>query len=73
MNSLCNTYDPERFIIGGGLIDTKEFWWDKLLKIMSSSPINQVYSPEIVPALLGNKAGYYGSAYIAFRMLNKEA
>ena len=73
LNSLCNTYDPERFIIGGGLIDTKEFWWDKLLKIMSSSPINQVYSPEIVPALLGNKAGYYGSAYIAFRMLNKEA
>lgn len=72
LNSLCNTFDPEKFIIGGGLIDTREFWWEKLLKIMGSSPINQVYSPEIVPAILGNKAGYYGSAYIALQMLNEE-
>lgn len=72
MNSLCNTYDPEKFIIGGGLIDTKEFWWDKFQKKMSISPINQVYAPEIVPALLGNKAGYYGAAYIAFEYLKKE-
>ena len=70
LNSLCNTYDPEKFIIGGGLIDTKEFWWDELQKKMSISPINQVYAPVIIPALLGNRAGYYGSAYIAFQMLN---
>lgn len=72
LNSLCNTYDPEKFIIGGGLIDTKEFWWDRLLEKMSASPINQVYAPEIVPALLGNRAGYYGAAYIALQMLRGE-
>lgn len=72
INSLCNTYDPERFIIGGGLIDTKEYWWEKLMKIMNCSPITQVYVPEIVPALLGNRAGYYGSAYLAFLLLNEE-
>lgn len=72
LNSLCNIYDPEKFIIGGGLIDTREFWWDRLLEKMKASPINQVYAPEIVPAMLGNKAGYYGSAYLAFQMLNEK-
>ena len=67
--SMCNTYDPDKIIIGGGLIDTKEYWWDKLMNKIDNSPINQVFEPIVVPAVLGNKAGYYGSAYLALSLL----
>jgi len=67
--TMFNGFDAERVIIGGGLIDTKEYWWDKLMKKIEDSPINMAYKPDVVPATLGNKAGYYGSAYIALKQL----
>lgn len=67
--SLYNIYDPEKVIIGGGLIDTKDFWWDKLMLKIESSPLNSLFTPKVVAATLGNKAGIYGAAFLGFNSI----
>lgn len=67
---LCNIYDPEKVIIGGGLIDTKEIWWEKLMLKIESSPLNSLFTPVVVAATLGNKAGIYGAAYLGFNSIS---
>ena len=64
--TICNSYDPEAIIIGGGLVDTREYWWDKLLAKVEASPLAALYQPRIIPASLKNKAGIYGAAYLGF-------
>jgi glucokinase len=51
-------FDPEVIIIGGGLIMTTDFWWDRLMEK------NQT-NIKIVPADLGNDSGIIGIAYLA--------
>lgn len=68
--TVFNSFDPEKVIIGGGIIDTKELWWDKLEAKLAASAIRQVYTPVVVPAKLGNRAGYYGAAYLALKLLS---
>lgn len=68
--SLCNIYDPEKVIIGGGLIDTKEIWWEKLMLKIESSPLNSLFAPVVVAATLGNKVGIYGAAYLGFNSIS---
>lgn len=68
--SLSNIYDPEVFILGGGLIDTKCYWWDKMIDKIKKSPLTSLFVPSIVPATLGSKAAIYGAAYLGFKELN---
>lgn len=68
--TITNTYDPEKIIIGGGLIDTKDLWWDKLLSKIKESSLNQLFEIQVVPATLGSKAAVYGAAYIALFGIN---
>ncbi|MEG2540890.1 MAG: ROK family protein [Clostridia bacterium] len=56
-----NLFDPERLIIGGGLVESREYWWDNFL-----SRLTEHQKAVVVPAKLGNKAGFFGSQYIAF-------
>lgn len=51
--------DPEVIVIGGGLIDAKEFWWEKVLALISRKLI-------IVPAELGSNAAMFGAANLFF-------
>lgn len=67
--SLSNIYDPEVFIIGGGLIDTKDYWWDLMIKYIRESGINNILDPIVVPALLGSDAAYYGAAYMGLSLI----
>lgn len=69
--TIFNGFDPQRVIIGGGLIDTRDLWWEALEKKLAASPIHQVFAPVVVPAELGNKAGYYGAAYLALKLLEQ--
>lgn len=59
VNNLFNIFDPEIFIIGGGLVESKEYWWELFLNLISTDRRNRIR-----PALLGNKAGFYGSQYL---------
>lgn len=74
MYNLCmtiyNSYDPEKIIIGGGLVDTRKYWWDKLLVKISNSPLSSLFNPEIVPASLNNRAAIFGAAYLGFKYLD---
>lgn len=68
LTSLKNIFDPEAIIIGGGVINSKEYWWEKMMdyyKISSNSP----NSLKIVPAEYLNDAGMIGAGKIVFEGL----
>ena len=69
LNNLMNAYDPEAFLIGGGLINTKKYWWDELIKALKASPMADIYMPKILPTKLGNNSCIYGAAYLGFEYL----
>ncbi|MDE7208440.1 MAG: ROK family protein [Clostridia bacterium] len=51
-------YCPSLVVIGGGVIEMSEYWWQSFLKEYRSK-----CSTPISPASLGNKAGALGSVY----------
>lgn len=73
MVSLCNIYDPEAFIIGGGLIDTKEYWWHSLLEKIDRYANSAVNRPLVIPAVFRNQAGLLGAAKLGMDGLKNRA
>ncbi|HEY8362172.1 MAG TPA: ROK family protein [Tissierellaceae bacterium] len=61
--SLKNVIDPEIFIIGGGVIDSKNLWWDKLRKVLGND-VN------VVSSELGSKSSMFGSAKLIIDFLD---
>lgn len=51
-------YEPSLIIVGGGVIELSEYWWQSFLK-----EYKYVNSTPIAPASLGNKAAVLGSVY----------
>ena len=61
--SLKNIFDPEGIIIGGGVINSKNYWWSKTLdyyKEYSNNPVGM----QILPAKYLNHAGMIGAAKV---------
>lgn len=56
----CLTYAPDEILIGGGVVEMAEQWWDKLCDMCSSD-----VSKRLKKAELGNRAALLGSAYAA--------
>ncbi len=54
-------YNPKMIIVGGGIVEIKEHWFDLFTTKATASGI----TTPIVPATLGNKAGYLGAIYTA--------
>lgn len=63
--SLKNIFDPEGIVIGGGVINSKEFWWDKMLKYYEKY-VNDDKGLKLVPAIYLNDAGIIGAAKVVF-------
>ncbi|MBC8588738.1 ROK family protein [Paratissierella segnis] len=63
--SLKNIFDPEGIIIGGGVINSREYWWEKMIKYYKEY-INDDKGLKIVPAIYQNDAGIIGAAKIVF-------
>lgn len=63
--SIKNTFDPEGVIIGGGVINSKDYWWDKMLEYYKEYS-NDLGSMKIVPAEYLNDAGMIGAGQIGF-------
>lgn len=61
INNYLNIFDSEIFIIGGGLVELKEYWWHKLM-----GKLDEINRTKVVPAQLGNQAGFYGSQYLTY-------
>lgn len=68
-----NMFDPEKIIVGGGLIETRLYWWDSLQTKLKESALSQLFQLKVVPAALNNKAAMYGAAYLAFSELRMHA
>ena len=65
LTSLTNFADPEAIIISGGLIDSKAYWLEGLIKQFKER-LNGNINPEVIPAQLSNDAGMMGAAKIAY-------
>jgi len=70
--SLANVYDPDLFIVGGGLIDTKAWWWEKLERYIREHANPAVANMMLVPAAFKNRAGLLGAAKLGFEYLAQE-
>ncbi len=62
--SLKNILDPQAIIIGGGVINSKHIWWDKMIDYYQKH--TNTPTAEIRPAKYLNNAGIIGAARLAF-------
>lgn len=67
--SMANLLNPDRLVIGGGMIRAGDFLFDQIRAEYHSRPLEKaVRHMDIVPALLGEDAGVVGAAGLAFAM-----
>lgn len=71
LTSLRNVFDPEIIIIGGGVINSKDYWWDEVLKNFKNY-CHLSEEIEIKPAKFLNDAGVIGAGRIAMERLGNE-
>lgn len=67
--TLKNLFDPQAIVIGGGVINSRDYWWDKMIKsykLFSNSP-NTI---EILPAKYLNDAGMIGAGKVVFENIS---
>ena len=64
--------DPERVVIGGGMADARQTLFEPLIAQLSSEVTLQPVPP-VLPAALGNDAGYLGAALKAWLALGVPA
>lgn len=71
LTSLRNVFDPEVIVIGGGIINSKDIWWDGMIDNFKKY-CNKPYNIDIRPAEFLNDAGAIGAAKIAFERMDNE-
>ncbi|GEL77058.1 ROK family protein [Tenuibacillus multivorans] len=67
--NLSHTFDPHAYIFGGGLIQTKDYWWDSLVTRFQERSNDAIQHIELMPAALNNRAGAIGAAKLAMDQL----
>lgn len=60
LHNLHWSLDPELVLLGGGVLDSRTLWWDKLLARLDGYGA----APALAPAALGNAAGLHGAAQL---------
>jgi glucokinase len=63
--SLNNIFDPQGYVIGGGLLGAKDLWWDDVC-----NSVNQYKATNILPAELENQAGLAGAARLVLDLIS---
>ncbi|OLS02819.1 ROK family protein [Tissierella creatinophila] len=66
--SLKNIFDPDGIIIGGGVINSREYWWNGMIKSYKKLS-NNPNTMKILPAVYLNDAGMIGAAKSVFSSL----
>lgn len=64
LSSLKNIFDPQGIIIGGGVINSKIYWWDRMIDSYNKY-VNDSSGMAIVPAIYLNDAGMIGAGKLA--------
>jgi len=67
LGSLTAALDPSLIVVGGGLVEVSELYLDRLREAFAASLTGKDYRqvPDIVPAKLGQDAGFLGAADLA--------
>lgn len=60
--SLANVLDPQLLILGGGMAEAGELWWQAVREGYAQSAIDAVAGTPLVPAELGGQSAHYGAA-----------
>lgn len=68
--TIKNTFDPGGIIIGGGVINSKEYWWKDMMKNYKEFS-NDSSRMNIIPAIYLNDAGMIGAAKSVFDNLKR--
>ncbi len=63
--NIKNTFDPEAVIIGGGLINSSELWWEKVIDYYTNNA-NDSSGTKILKAEYLNDSGLIGAGKLAF-------
>ncbi|MBS4535516.1 ROK family protein [Clostridium sp. D2Q-14] len=63
--NIKNIFDPEGIVIGGGVINSMKYWWDKVIKYYEEN-CNNAGEIKIIPAEYLNDSGMIGAAKVAF-------
>lgn len=71
--SYANLFDPQVILIGGGIADTQEYWWNKMLEYYHQNGSDFIQSIPIVPAALKNDAALLGAAKIAMDKVKRSS
>lgn len=69
LTSLRNIFDPEVIIIGGGVIHSKDIWWDGMIEKFNKT-CNNTENIDVVAAKFLNDAGVIGAGKIAFERMS---
>ncbi len=70
ISTIKNIFDPEGIIIGGGLINAREYWWDRMINSYNQY-VNNPEGMKIVPAIYLNDSGIIGAAKLALDDLKR--
>lgn len=65
ISTMKNVFDPEGLVIGGGIINSREIWWDLMMKNYKNY-VNDSNGMTIVPAAYLNDAGIIGGSKLVF-------
>lgn len=71
LTSLRNIFDPEVIVIGGGVIHSKEIWWDGMIEKFNDI-CNNTLNISVIPAKFLNDSGVIGASKIAFERMDNE-
>lgn len=70
--SIKNIFDPQAIIIGGGVILSREYWWDRLMDDFRKE-VNTDPGIEILPSMFLNDSGTIGAAKAAMDILGLDS
>jgi glucokinase len=75
LSNLANLLDPQRIVIGGGLVDACDLFLPRVRTVVRSRVLGGLgrEEVEIVPAVLGEHAGAIGVALLASDLLGSDA
>lgn len=69
--SLKNLLDPDRVLLGGGVIKNRDLWWEDFSKVLFEE-LNERDSLEVLPGAFGNDAGILGGGALAMERRGDE-
>ncbi|NEP41358.1 MAG: ROK family protein, partial [Okeania sp. SIO2H7] len=68
IGNVANLVNPERFILGGGVMKAGELLWETLQRVARETALPEV-NFEILPAALGDEAPLWGAVALAEDLL----